>query len=79
MEHRNGLCGLDRGGAGYLPLLCRLRAEFRRVAAVAATSPQTGADQQQEVSCGDEEKANLEEESTTFQRLLEALGGRSKV
>ena len=79
VSHRNGLCGHIKGGAGNLPLPRRLRAEFRHVAAVAATSPRTGTDPWRGVSCGDEGRVGLEAKSMAFHWLLEVLGGRSKV
>ena len=61
---------------GRLP---RLRAEFRRVAAVAATNPRIGTDPQRGVSSGNEGEEDLEVKSMACRGLLEALGGRSKV
>ena len=79
MSRRSALCGLIEGGTGYLPLPRRLWAEFRRVAAVAATGPQIGADPQRGVSCGDEKEEGLEEKTMACRCLLEALSGQSKV
>ena len=49
------------------------------MAAVAAASPQTGADPQREVSCGNEGEDDLAVKSMACRCLPEALSGRSKV